>query len=405
MARFASYAPEYSVEIDGEPIPPALRGSISRISYTDGIQGADRVEVSVANEGLRWLDHPLLQVDNRFTLSLGYAPDPLERVFVGEITGVNASFPTGGMPTLTIVAHDFLQRLTTGTKDRGFMLNLPRIGHFPLPDPAVASLVAATNLLIPYPDPIGAALSFFILLIAYAVSPLDAKRGVRIQQSQSDFDFLAGMAKQNGWDMYIDHTKDPQGFILRFQFLPQDFSPSASLDWGASLAEFTPRLTTVGQVAGVQSRIWIPSIKLEVIVVLSWDYDRAAFDLQIFPGLGGLDGVVGPAKARSLIKVEAVGPATMPKKLLGELLPRLNNRLTGSGSAVGNLDIKAGRVIDLHGLGEQFSGLYRITSATHTIDGGGFKTSFDVRKEIWFGSIPRPKGIGGLARVNGQRIG
>jgi uncharacterized protein len=405
MARYPTYAPEYSVEIDGEPIPPALRGSISRISYTDGMQGADRVELSIANEDLRWLDHPLLQVDNGFTLSLGYAPDPLERVFVGEITGVNATFPNGGMPTLTVVAHDFLQRLTTGTKDRGFMLNLPTIGHFPMPDPAVVSLVSATNLLIPYPDPVGAALSFFTLLVAYAVSPLDAKKGVRIQQAQSDFDFLAAIAKQNGWEMYIDHTLEPQGFVLRFQFLIQDYAPSVTLAWGESLADFTPRLTSVGQVAGVQTRIWIPSIKLELVIVLGWDYDRNAFDLQIFPGFGGLDGIVGPAKARSLVKVEAVGPATMPKKLLSELLPRLNNRLTGSGSAVGNLAIKAGRVIDLYGLGEQFSGLYRITSATHTIDGGGFKTSFDVRKEVWFDAIPRLAGIGGLRSVNGQRIG
>ncbi len=405
MARYPTYAPEYSIEIDGDPIPPALRGSVSRISYTDGIQGADRVEVSIANEGLRWLDHPLLQVDNRFTLSLGYAPDPLERVFVGEITGVNATFPNGGMPTLTVVAHDFLQRLTTGTKDRGFMLNLPTIGHFPLPDPAVVSLVAATNLLIPYPDPIGAALSFFTLLIAYAVSPLAAKKGVRIQQSQSDFDFLAGIAKENGWEMYIDHTLEPQGFILRFQFLIQDYAPSVTLAWGESLADFTPRLTTVGQVAGVQTRLWLPSIKMELVIVLGWDYDRAAFDLQIYPGFGGLERIVGPAKARSLVKVEAVGPATMPKKLLSELLLRLNNRLTGTGSAVGNLAIKAGRVIDLHGLGDQFSGLYRITSATHTIDGGGYKTSFDVRKEVWFDSIRRLAGIGGLRSVNGQRIG
>jgi phage protein D len=405
MARFPGYAPEYRIEIDGRPIPPALRGCVSRISYTDGMQGADRVEVSIANENLRWLDHPLLQVDNRFTLALGYAPDPLERVFVGEITGVNASFPNGGMPTLTVVAHDFLQRLTTGTKDRGFMLNLPTIGHFPLPDPLVTSLVAATNLLIPLNDPVGAALSFFTLLMAYAVSPLDAKKGVRIQQSESDFDFLSRIAKDNGWEMYIDHTLEPQGSVLRFQFLVQDYAPSVSLTWGQSLADFTPRLTTVGQVLGVQTRIWVPSIKTELVVILGWDYDRASFDLQIFPGFGGVEDIVGPAKARSLVKVESVGPATMPKKLLSELLPRLNNRLTGSGSAVGNLAIKAGRVIDLHGLGDQFSGLYRITSATHTLDGGGFKTSFEARKEVWFGSIPTPKGVGGLARVNGQRIG
>jgi uncharacterized protein len=405
MARFPTYAPEFSVEIDGEPIPPALRGSVSRISYTDGIQGADRVELSVANEALRWLDHPLLQVDNRFTLSLGYAPDPLERVFVGEITGVNATFPNSGMPTLTVVAHDFLQRLTTGTKDRAFMLNLPTIGHFPLQDQAVASLVAATNLLIPYPDPVGAALSFLALLLAYAVSSLSAKRGVRVQQAQSDFDFLAGIAKENGWEMYIDHTLQPQGFILRFQFLVQDYAPSVTLAWGESLADFSPRLTTVGQVAGVQTRIWLPSIKTELIIVLGWDYDRAAFDLQIFPGSIALDAVVGKTKARSLVKVKEVGPATMPKKLLSELLPRLNNRLTGSGNAVGNLAIKAGRVVDLHGLGDEFSGLYRITSATHTIDGGGFKTSFDVRREVWFESIRRLVGIGSLRRINGQRIG
>ncbi len=405
MARYATYAPDYLIEIDGEGIPAALRGSVSRISYTDGMQGADRVEVTIANDGLRWLDHPLLRIENRFTLSLGYAPDPLERVFVGEITGVNASFPNGGVPTLTIVAHDFLQRLTTGTKDRGFMLNLPTIGHFPLPDPLVVSLVAATNLLIPVNDPVGAALSFFTLLIAYAISPLDAKRGVRLQSSQSDFDFLGGISRDNGWEMYIDHTLEPQGFKLRFQFLVQDYAPSVRLTWGESLADFTPRLTTVGQVLGVQTRIWIPPLKTELVVILGWDYDRAAFDLQIFPGFGGVEDLVGPAKARSLIRMDTAGPAQAPKKLLSELLPRLNNRLTGSGSAIGNLEIKAGRVIDLNGLGDEFSGLYRITSATHSIDGGGFKTSFDARKEVWFGSIPTPKGAGGLARVNGQRVG
>ena len=62
-------------------------------------------------------------------------------------------------------------------------------------------------------------------------------------------------------------------------------------------------------------------------------------------------------------------------------------------------------MINLEGLGDQFSGNYRVTTATHTIDSAGFKTAFDVRKEIWFGSVPIPKGVGGLARLNGQRIG
>jgi len=43
-----------------------LRASVMRISYTDGVEGADRVEVTLANEGLQWADHPLLQLDNQF---------------------------------------------------------------------------------------------------------------------------------------------------------------------------------------------------------------------------------------------------------------------------------------------------------------------------------------------------
>ena len=47
-------------------------------------------------------------------------------------------------------------------------------------------------------------------------------------------------------------------------------------------------------------------------------------------------------------------------------------------------------MLRIEGVGEQFGGLYRVTSVTHTLDGGGFRTSFEVRKEIWFGSIPLP---------------
>jgi hypothetical protein len=271
-----------------------------------------------------------------------------------------------------------------------------------VPDAVVVSLVSASNLLIPYPDPIGGALEFFLLLISYAVTPLEGQRGVRVQNMESDFDFMARLARENGWEMHIDHTKEPQGYILRFQGFLQDYSADITLTWGQSLAEVTPKISTVGQVAGVQTRVWIASIKMEFLIVLAWDFDRAAFDLRIIPAFGGLEEFAAPG---GLLTIESGGPAVLPKKLLGELLPRLNNRLTGTGSTVGNLGIKAGQVIDLEGLGDQFSGNYRVTSATHTIDSGGFKTTFDARKEIWFGSIPIPKGIGGLARFNGQRIG
>jgi hypothetical protein len=406
MARYARYAPRFTVKVNGEPLPTAIRASVTSMRHQDGLEGADRVELTLANPGLAWLDHPLLQIDNGFELQLGYAPDPLETVFVGEITGVNATFPSSGVPTLTVVAHDFLQRLTVGAKDRTFALNLPCIGSFPLPDPLIAELVGATNLLVPVVDPAGAALSFLTLVATYAIDPMEAKRSIRVQQNQSDFDFLAAIAKENGWEMFIDHSAAPQGYRLRFRFLVQPEPPSHVLRWGQSLTDFTPRISNVGQVVAVSARIWIAAIGLEIVVVLGWDYDRAAFDLQVFPGLGSLETVLGD-KAKSTLVIDAVGPATVPKKLLSELLPRLNNRLTGSGTAVGDPALKAGQVVELDGLGQEFGGLYRLTSTTHTIDGSGYHTAFDVRREVWFESLKRLTGIGapGRVRVQGLTIG
>ncbi|HKV78337.1 MAG TPA: hypothetical protein VJP02_09370 [Candidatus Sulfotelmatobacter sp.] len=403
MARYPQLGPMFTIQINGSNLPAALRGAITSVAWTAGIEGSDSVEVTFANQNLQWLDNPLLAVDNGFTLSIGYAPDPLEKVFVGEITSVEPSFPNGGMPTIHVTAHDFLQRLTHGKVDRAFAIELPTVGILPLPDPVVASLVSATNLLIPDPDPIGAALSTLMSLVSYILAPQEAQHSVRTQVGQTDFEFLTKIAKDNGWEMYIDHTLEPKGYVLRFQFLMQDYSPSVTLQWGQSLMEFTPRLTTVGDVFGVSARVWISTLQLEFTIIVNWDYDRAAFNLMIYPGLGDISSILG-GKASKTISVKPTGFPTALRDILTELLPRLNNRLTGSGSTIGNPAIKAGKVINLVGLGSQFSGLYRITSTTHTFDGSGYKTNFKVRKEVWFGGIPVPSGPGGLLRVQGQSI-
>jgi len=392
-------APEFAIGIGGDAIPAALRGAITSVSYTDGMEGADRVEVSIANPSLQWLDHPMLQVDNAFRLSIGYAPGPLEEVFVGEITGIEPSFPGSGIPTIRLTAQDALQRLQHGTKDRSFRIKIPSVGNFPLPDPAVAALVSGTNLLVPDLDPIGGALSTLISLSTFLAFPQFAQMAVRKQSGMNDFQFLTEVAKDNGWQMYIDHTAEPRGSVLKFQFLVQDYAPSLTLRWGASLMEFTPRLTTVGEIDGVSARVWVDSLKMEFVITVNWDFDRASFNLSIVPGAGELGDLLAPGKTTT---IKPASYATAPRKILTELLPKLNNRLTGSGSTVGDPRIKASRVVNLEGLGQQFSGLYRITSSTHTLDSGGYKTSFQARKEVWFGSIPAPKGGGGLVRVQGR---
>lgn len=404
MAHYAHYAPSFSIRLDGNPLPPEIMSAISSVTWTDGLEGADRVEVSMANPSLRLLNHPLLRPDREFRLSVGYAPDPLEEVFVGEITGIEPTFPSSGMPTLRVAAQDYLNRLTKGAKDRAFRISIPTIGNFTLPDPLVAALVAGIDGLIPEFDPVGGALATILALGSYLAFPQFSQLGIRKQTSESDFSFLAKLSKENGWEMYIDHTAEPKGHVLRFQSLLGNFEPSLNLKWGSTLMDFTPRLTTIGDVFGVTSRVWVDSIKTEFVITVSWDYDRAAVNLMVLPSVaGGIDveTLLGSEAKGRTVEVKPTGFANAAYKMMAEWLPRLNNRLTGTGSAVGDPNIKASKVIRLDGLGGTFSGLYRITSATHTFDASGYKTSFQARKEVWFSGPPLPGGTGPIARLSG----
>jgi hypothetical protein len=400
MPPYPTYAPEFEVRINGDPLPPALRAAVGSVSYQDGIEGADRVELTIANPGLRWLDDPLVQVDNGFRLFLGYATEPLEEVFVGEITGIEPTFPNGSIPTIRIVAQDFINRMTKGTKDRAFKIELPSIGNLPIPDLAVAGIVSGLNGLIPLPDPVGGPLSIVLALATSLAFPSSAQEGVRRQRGTSDFAFLSQIAGENGWQMYIDHTAEPRGRVLRFQFVVQDPTPVMSLKWGSSLMEFSPRLTTVGDVFGVSARVWVDTLQMEFVIVVSWDFDRAALNLVVYPGaIGPLEDVLGEEASQRTISIKPTGYAVAPLEILRELLPRLLNRLTGSGSTIGDLRLKAGRVVTLEGLGSDFSGPYRLTSVSHTLDSGGFRSSFSARMEPWFQIAQQAVAVAGRVRT------
>jgi hypothetical protein len=121
------------------------------------------------------------------------------------------------------------------------------------------------------------------------------------------------------------------------------------------------------------------------VVTLGWDWDRMALTLSIYPAVVP----IGQSPSEHMIE-EPLSPASAPRRLIGDLIPKLNKRVTASGTTVGDPRIRAAKVLRIDGVGEQFGGLWRVTDATHTFDAGGYRTQFDLRKEIWFGSIPSP---------------
>lgn len=392
MALFPAYAPEFRLRINGDDLPAAVRSTVTSVRYQDGRNAADRVEVGFANPDLRWLQRHIkglgfqpfptgvkigpvraagaapegtFDIDNRLDLAIGYAPDPLEDVFVGDVTGVQVSFPNGGMPTLSLVAHDRLQRLSEGARSRGFGF---------VPDAIVAAILGAENLLIPAIDPAVLAASTVkqVLMIIFA-----GAGGLR-QAGESDLVLLQRIAAEYDADFWVE------GDVLYLSRFLKEYEPRLTLTWGESLLDFSPRMSTVGQVAAVAMRFTLREIPLTFVVTVFWDFDRESVGVSIVPGAAaGAPGIGGPAL--TIVDRPIRTPVDVAANALiiyHKLREKLNNRLTGSGSAIGDPRIRAGAIIRLEGLGPDFSGDYRVKSATHSLDGGGYKTNFEVFKEI-----------------------
>lgn len=382
----ARFAPEFDLKLDGRAVSADLCGHIQAVRCHTGYDGVDEVELTLANDGLRWLDSPLFRLDTALSLSLGYAPDPLTQVFDGDIVAHAANFPSGAAPTFVVTAHDRRHRMAEGKKVRWFAIPLPCPGNLPVPDYVTAQIVTLENRLLPLVDVVGAALSILLTgadIFVAVTDPDSAQKIIRKQANESDYDLIARIAVENGWDLIVQHDGPAAGHVLRFTSSLDRLGTDFTFRYGRSLIDFVPRISQVGQVGSIGAFVWVPAIKTTFTVALGFDWDRMSLTLSIFPGSTLLN-----MQAADYMIEEPLTVGSVAHKIVGELIPRLNRRLTATGSIVGEPRLRPGNVLRIEGTGEEFGGLYRAVGVTHTLDSGGFRTSFEARKEIWFGSIP-----------------
>lgn len=394
------YAPEFRIKINGEALPSPVRAAVTSVTYHDGVNASDRVEVGIANPNLSFLQKHIrglgiqpfptalavgvggsgsatsaasgvFDIDNKFSLELGYAPDDFSEVFKGEVTGLQASFPNGGMPSLNLVAHDYLNRLTRGSYARGFG---------PLHDFLVAAILSAENRLIPLIDPALVTVSAAMTAINVIFKGTGTKQGKR-GQGESDLEMLTRIAKSYDADFWVE------GDVLYIaRFFPKEYSASNTLVYGESLLDFTPQMSNVGQVAAVSMKFTLRELRLSFLVTAGWDFDREALTVSIVPGSAASFAKAASGPAITIVDQPIASPGDIVNSafiILRQLRTKLNQRLTGTGSAIGNPKLRAGSVVHLDGLGPDFSGNWRISSTVHSIDTGGvYRTRFNVFKEV-----------------------
>jgi uncharacterized protein len=354
------FAPAFWVEISGQMLTADVSSCVQSIEIIDEIDTAASFTITVANAypELPWTHGPgaelWFQPGKLVKIALGYEGDPYDMI-LGEITTITPSFPGSGIPTLTVSGKSMMHKLQGSLNTRAF--------------------VNRTNKEI-------------VEEIATAVG-LDAEAeddGVRhdyvMQPNHTDMEFILHRAARVNFELLVEGTK------LIFRKMIEAGNERCTLVWGHPqqamagpyifpLISFEPTLNG-GQVwPAVEHRSWNAKTN-SVIKGKATTPDQTV----MMNGTKKAGEVWTDAYQRPKVYVRVTSPVTSEEEADMRARAKLDDlaikMIRGDGATIGLPLLRAGIRVRIAGVGDLFNGVYKITSATHALDEGGYRTRFSA---------------------------
>src|SRR5262245_10866563 len=337
------FTPTFEMKAGGRPLEEEIAKSILEVSVTEHLNPPSQFHFSLNDPALEFIDRK----DGRFTegnrveISIGYV-GAARKMLVGEITALSADFPSDGPATLLVEGFDSFHAMTRGTIYRMF-----EEGAL---DSDIATQIARE------------------MGLKASVVPTLSHKGPRVQDQVTNLSFLEMLAEENGYFLWVD------GDTLYFTN-ERPAPDTITLEWGKTLMSFSPRLSTAGQVNVVEVRGWDPIQKQSISARVERSGEAQAElsetgQKQLARGAGGRSELV-------LEDVQVSSAQQAEARANRILLSQQEASVEGSGTSVGQPDMRVGTILELRGVG-RFSGRYIVEQVTHTVGSGGYTTSFQV---------------------------
>lgn len=373
------YAPAFEIELNGRPLHQGIVRDVMEVTYSDSLQEMDFFEFALhdwdeARRRPRYSspydergqllklpdgsDIPLFDPGAKVTLRAGYhGATPLVPMLEGTVVTLNPSFPSSGLPTLRVRAINPLIRLQKRQETMRFEAKR---------DSEIAREIATA------------------LGLAIEIPPGQEQGEVAHEfiafSNQFPILFLMERARRLGYDLHMLPPGEDGRQALFFGRAPRS-GPTYELKWGRDLVEFTPTVRTRGQVTRVVVRGWRPEGRGDerrLTGTATWaDVTPDLPDPRLLEAIDSALQEFEEQVVEEPIRTQAEADA----KARGILQTKLQDLITGRGSTVGLPELRAGRLVAITGIGQRYSGLYRVTESTHRIDGSGYRTQFSARLE------------------------
>jgi phage protein D/phage baseplate assembly protein gpV len=333
---------QISIKLDGTAVQHNILTLLAEAEVDQHAYLPGMFTLSFFDSDLALLDQGPFDLTKKVTIAM---EDEAGHSFVlieGEITALEPIFREGMVAELVVRGYDKSHRLFRETKSQAFLNKK---------DSDLANEIARAADLRP------------------EVEATSIVYDHIFQDNQSDLSFLTQRAWRIGYECYVSEGK------LYFRKPPAEES-GVTLEWGRDMISFRPRMTLAEQVNEVVVRGWDPRNKAAIV--------GRAESGKLYPKIKEPKDGAAWAQAFGRGKTVIVNQPVVSQAEADALAAARLNELSGAfieaeGEAYRRPDIKAGRMLELKGLGKRFSGKYLVTSATHTYTPAGLKTVFTVR--------------------------
>ena len=335
-----------TIRVGGEDQPALAQGLLALI-VAERVSGLYRCEARFGNWGLPssgggnvgflYFDRKLLDFGKAFVVKLGD-----DVIFDGRIMGLEADFPEGRAPEITVLAEDRLQDLRMTRRTRTFEQTSDA--------DAIRQLASDHGL----------------------TSDVDLQgptHQVLAQVNQSDLAFVRDRARAAGAEVWIE------GKALKVKPRASRTGSPLRLTHGKEMREFSVLSDLARQRTSLVVAGWDVSAKDAI--------KHEATDQVVQGELSGdtsgaslLRSAIGERKA-SVANTVPITTREAQDRAEAAFRAQARRFLTGRGIAEPNAKVRVGSHVDLQGIGPLFSGNYYVAEVAHLFDGArGMRTEF-----------------------------
>ena len=331
------------LKIGGKKASEEVMNSLDYIEVDDSLLLPDMFSICLRDPSFKWTDSDEFELGKPVEIT-AKGEGSTSKLLTGEITAIEPDFSRVAAPAVVIRGYDQSHRLHRTKQSKTYVQRT---------DSDIAQIIARECGL---------------------KAKVDSTREVHeyvCQDNQTDMEFLQDRTQNIGYRLYVEDD------TLYFRKAPETEPQVPVLEWGTNLLEFEGRMTTAQQVTEVIVRSWDPKTKKEIIGRATTPQDTP----QIGERRPGGEVV---KRAFNIESKEIITNRPQPTQAASDATAQSvcdeigNAFIQAEGTCSGNPAVHAGAMVELKGVGEKFSGRYRVTHAVHRYENRTYTTRFEI---------------------------